>query len=392
MLMLADGRIERFWEITSPSALLVVLGMICIHVERAFAVDAGPFSRAKFGRAFFQAGHVSLAAGLALLIGGHVSGWFYDAWFAELNWFAKPAVATQTNLKLIALMLSLGGVYSYLYSQLVVAQRGRYTASAVLSLVWSAMVVVDLLNIPLTMEVLALGASIAALLASVSSLFVRGEMDEVAETKPSPFDALFEPLRGSGLRLAGGFNALTLALCVALYLRARSSVGLFDYEFSFAFVVAVVLGGVASWMASLSRVAGQGRWNLQFVAVYALLALAAGLSLAGVALSPIVLAGEMLVPLGLAIYGATCRQRLRACCFPGRFAAHDDWTGCRGRARRIHLSRPTARLVGPAVCRGGRLFWHHRLPNPRTHARDNCRWKHLWLRVAGHGEPRTDAV
>jgi len=52
------------WEIARPATLLVALGLACIHAERAFPDQPGPFSRKRFGLAFFFSGHALLAAGL----------------------------------------------------------------------------------------------------------------------------------------------------------------------------------------------------------------------------------------------------------------------------------------------------------------------------------------
>ena len=67
LLMLADA--GKFWEIASPAALLVILGLISIHVERAFPEIEGPFSRRRFGMACFRSGQVLLASGLLLVLG-----------------------------------------------------------------------------------------------------------------------------------------------------------------------------------------------------------------------------------------------------------------------------------------------------------------------------------
>ena len=50
LLILAD--LHKFFEITSPSLLLVVLGLIRLHAERAFPNIDSPFSRQRFGMAF----------------------------------------------------------------------------------------------------------------------------------------------------------------------------------------------------------------------------------------------------------------------------------------------------------------------------------------------------
>ena len=70
LLMLAHA--DRFWEIASPAAMLVVLGLISIHVERAFPEIEGPFSRRRFGMAFFRSGQVLSGRGVALGAGGAV--------------------------------------------------------------------------------------------------------------------------------------------------------------------------------------------------------------------------------------------------------------------------------------------------------------------------------
>lgn len=67
LLMLAD--MGKFLEIAAPAMLLVVLGLIAVHVERAFPEDDGPFSRRRFGLAFFWSGQAILGAGLLLLMG-----------------------------------------------------------------------------------------------------------------------------------------------------------------------------------------------------------------------------------------------------------------------------------------------------------------------------------
>ena len=82
-----------FWDIAAPSTLLVALGLICLHSERAFAVGDGPFSRQRFGLAFFWSGQALLAAGLLLLLGAQIAGdWLYEPFFKQFYqaWPASP--------------------------------------------------------------------------------------------------------------------------------------------------------------------------------------------------------------------------------------------------------------------------------------------------------------
>src|SRR5262245_32687798 len=70
LLILADALgPNEFWQITSPATMLVVIGLLAIHAERAFTPDEeSPFSRKRFGLAFFWSGHVVLAAGLLFVL------------------------------------------------------------------------------------------------------------------------------------------------------------------------------------------------------------------------------------------------------------------------------------------------------------------------------------
>ena len=168
LLFLADNQVGRLWEIMAPSSFLVVLGMICIHVERAFPPEDSPFSRANFGKAFFQAGHVVMGLGLALLLVGRLVGRLYEPFLAGWDWISLPAVATQINLQLLALALALGAAYSYAYSQVVVQAKGRYLTSAVLTLIWAAIMLLDLLHIEQTAIVLVVEMLAPLALAAVS--------------------------------------------------------------------------------------------------------------------------------------------------------------------------------------------------------------------------------
>src|SRR5690606_20331190 len=82
LLFLADDAVDRFWSVLGPSPFLVLLGAVCIHVERLFHTGEGPFNRSNFGRAFFIAGHVAMGAGLAVLLGGRLVGVFSETIFA----------------------------------------------------------------------------------------------------------------------------------------------------------------------------------------------------------------------------------------------------------------------------------------------------------------------
>ncbi|MEM6798889.1 MAG: hypothetical protein AAF589_05190, partial [Planctomycetota bacterium] len=174
LLFLADGQVQRFWEVLSPSAFLVGLGLVAIHAERLFAPGDGDFGRENFGKAFFRAGHVALMSGLAVLMGGRLVGRFY-AWFEPLGVFALPDVAVETGPQFYALGLVAAATYAYGYSQLVVDRRGAYAYPAIFTLIWAQVIALGALAVPVSSTmVLATGFAEAATLFGLLAWSQRG--------------------------------------------------------------------------------------------------------------------------------------------------------------------------------------------------------------------------
>ena len=148
LLMLAD--MGKFWEIAAPSTLLVVLGMICLHVERAFPDADGPFSRGVrpglllVGPALLGSGRCCCSAPRWRAIGciGPSSN--------HLRSLASgpPVVVTEQWGRLLALGLVIAGTYAYAYSDLVVRRVGIYIYLAVLTLLWAEVLIINLFASP----------------------------------------------------------------------------------------------------------------------------------------------------------------------------------------------------------------------------------------------------
>ena len=313
LLLLADQHVDRFWEILSPSALMVVIGMICIHAERAFAPGEGPFSRENFGKAFFQAGHIVLASGLMLLFGGRLAGWFYEPLLAEFGWFDAPLVSTKTNLKLFAMLLALSGAYSYVYSQLVVKARGRYAASAVLTMLWSVVILFDLLNIAFTMSLLTLLLALAALALNLASS--RWHADDTEQE--AGFTARAQAWLQSSRPLISALHVVVALLGVILYGRVRIEIlhHWWNYDFDWMYLAAIAVAGASCvWSALIAEKQGRGNavvGEAQFAALFAMLLTAGVISVAGIALTVPTLAAEMLVPMALAGMSLVARNETR---------------------------------------------------------------------------------
>src|SRR5262249_31024933 len=124
--LLILGDLHKFEEIAAPSALLVGLGLAAIHLERAFPEGEGPFTRRRFGLAFFWGGQALLAGGLLLLLGGQVAGWLFDPLFHYLGLAEPPVIVSDPGLQLLAIVLVLAGTYAYVYSDVAVRRVGVY--------------------------------------------------------------------------------------------------------------------------------------------------------------------------------------------------------------------------------------------------------------------------
>lgn len=172
LLILADHQFDRFWEIAAPSTLLVGLGLVCIHAERLFAEGEGPFSRRRFGLAFFWSGHAVLAGGLLLLLGAQIcGGWLFELFKPIYDSYdaGQPVIVTAEWGKMLALCLVLAGTYVYAYSDLVVRRVGVYIYVAVFCLLWAEVLILNLLpwKMPIT-EVAIITLSATALAANLA--------------------------------------------------------------------------------------------------------------------------------------------------------------------------------------------------------------------------------
>lgn len=305
LLLLADHQVDRLWEVMAPSSFLVILGILCIHVERAFPPEEGPFSRKNFGRAFFNAGHVVMGLGLTVLFIGRVVGRLYERFFVHVDWLTLPEISTQANLKLIAIALVLGATYSYVYSQIIVQAKRRYVGLALLTTAWAATMVLDVLNVALTVELLMILTASTALVASLTSHFAtRPEADEAEDSLLQTWAA---PVWEVSKIWAIGLNFVTLALGLAIWWGIRFD--LVDLvssgQFSVMYVAAAIVGAVSCGLASRRRetaeVSTNSGWQLQAGTVLLWLAADALIAVLGFQLTTLVLIVEMLVALAVGI-------------------------------------------------------------------------------------------
>ncbi len=264
LLLLADHAVKLFWEASAPATFLVVVGLICIHLVHAFPEGDGPFTRNKFGLAFFWSGQAALAVGLLLvLIAELAGGVFYESVFKPLynsldSYFRYPPSEGQSNLassldgRLLALALVAAATYAYVYSDLVVRKVGVYIHLAIGTFLWAEVLVLSLLffalpNLP-TVEVVIIALAATGLLANIALTRI---------VPPGSY------LRRTGPPLALTLSLLPLLLGLMLHLRAVAFVDIYQWHYTLGwwYVAAMAVTAVASRAAPGSTAKRNPGWS-----------------------------------------------------------------------------------------------------------------------------------
>jgi hypothetical protein len=276
LLMLADlpPSPEKFWEIASPASLLVVLGLLGIHTERAFPVQQGPFSRQRFGLAFFRSGHALLGSGLLLLLGAQiVADWLYEPVFQHYYalWHAeRTPIVTEQWGRLLALCLVVAATYAYIYSDLVVRRIGVYIHLAAATLLWTEVLLLQLLHVQLGIDLWIMVLAGTSLLLNALYAGKQGE----------PLTRSF-PIVGLGL------SAMAVALGLFVYVRALSP----DFKSvwqneppQLSYLTAMALSAVSCWLGAQIAHRKSARVSMLYffgTGAAGMLAAVAGLALVG---------------------------------------------------------------------------------------------------------------
>lgn len=259
----------HFFEVVAPATLLVVLGLVCIHAERAFPDDEGPFTRKRFGLAFFWSGHIVMAAGLLLVLAAFVSGkWLYEPYFRPMfAQYGKVPSSIVGEKHWLALLLVLVATYAYVYSDLVVRRVGVYVYVAAMMMLWAIVLVLEELQLRLGVDVL---IGILAVLGLVVNL-AHAQMKGNESTRALPILGVLLPLiavlvgleryasstpdqpLGIGYIVAIALTAISCRIGAFLY--RESAPGLAAFYF-FTTAAATLVGSVV-----LLNVMGLYRWE-----------------------------------------------------------------------------------------------------------------------------------
>ena len=174
MLFLADQSVNQFWNIVPQVTFLAAVGWISIFSSLLFAKEESngsqpnalsPFSRQRYGKSLIVAGLVTLTIGLGMLLVGQIGSL---TGILNIPWMLWQVDRTD---KLWTLAVVVGSTVGFVGMHVMQGYQRRYLLVAGLMLVWSALTLVNLLNIVLTgglaailLSVVIIGVNLATLL------------------------------------------------------------------------------------------------------------------------------------------------------------------------------------------------------------------------------------
>lgn len=184
--------------------VLMALGLVSIHGERAFPPEGESFDRRRFGLPLFWSGHAQMAAALVVLLVVQCVDWLQVVWPAQWLLSATWADNLITQSNLLAAALWVAGAYAYLYSDIVVRRVGVYTFLAAFCFLLAE---VTLVGIDLPAEWLIAILAVTALVATLVQTFVAAPSERINRAVPP---------------LAMVLSCLPILLGIVLHFRATS--------------------------------------------------------------------------------------------------------------------------------------------------------------------------
>jgi hypothetical protein len=223
LLLLAQY--HHFGEVLAPVTFFIVLGLICLHVERAFPDTDGPFARRNFGMAFYWCSVALFAFGLLELLVAQMVGWLHHQIWPNV----EPFDVVKTEHLPWTLALVLAGTYAYIYSDLVVRKIGIYTYLAGITILWAEIHILVLSDLANAEAIIIITLALTAL--AINVFQVSFEKQHGFLTRVAPMGLLF--------------TLLPVAYGTLLHFRATNNVleHFWKYEITWAHVAAM---GVAA--------------------------------------------------------------------------------------------------------------------------------------------------
>lgn len=221
-LFAADMNVLTDWGITS--IILAVMAAISIHAERLFNAE-GEFNRKDFGLPLFWSGHAQLAVSLGIL-----------AVSQGLDWLQKPFAMTWagnvlTDNSLLAGAIWMAATYLYLYSDLIVRKRGWYT--------YLAGACILMAEVTLLLPYLADDMVIAAL--AITALIIQFVVGIANPEVESADDSSVPNIKWHASIVAMVMSVIPVFMGLILHFRAIDPTGMWAYETSWSFVIAMMI-------------------------------------------------------------------------------------------------------------------------------------------------------
>lgn len=156
VLFMAGTSSPFLWGLLPIATMLITVGSICIHADRWFLDNDGPFSRQSFGLAFFRSGHIVLILGL--------TGLFCSQWL--------PTFLSDPRTKLWTLGLLVAAIYTYIFSNQAQRKHSLFMILAGLCSCWASFVILQWLQIELTIRMGLLLLNLVFLVANIVRFFL----------------------------------------------------------------------------------------------------------------------------------------------------------------------------------------------------------------------------
>jgi hypothetical protein len=222
--LLILAQMNRFGEILAPVTFLIVLALICLHLERAFPPIDSPFSRERFGMAFYWSSQILFASALLLLLAAQMVGWLHHQIFRN----QQPFDVVNADYLPWTLGIVLAGTYAYIYSDLVVRKIGVYLYLAAITLLWAELHLLAILDPEHNKEALV-----------IITLALTAVLVNFFQTTFRESHAVLRSLPPLGLLL----SLLPVMFAVLLHLRATNIIfeRFWHFEISWLYVLAMAV-------------------------------------------------------------------------------------------------------------------------------------------------------
>jgi hypothetical protein len=222
------------------TVVLMALGLISIHAERAFPPDGEQFSRWRFGMPLFWSGHVQLGLAALTLLGIQIVAWLArpDHALISIAWQGNWLTASP----LTAGVFWLGITYACLYSDIVVRRSGIYMYLAAFCILMAEITVVGF-NLPLEWLIAIL--ALTALAANLARVYVADPLNKMSRAVPPLALAL------SGLPIVLGIflhASKTSSLIPATWISNTYLARDISWPFVAVMVLVAVSNRVSAWL------------------------------------------------------------------------------------------------------------------------------------------------